>query len=176
MTPEELNRINAEHYAKQQKTFAEQCEKHPERLVVAARRATKLVQMGLCGDADFLEDTSIEAVMGAESRRESSYQSRHQANVASKPRKKKEKTTLSGEFIERMTSERDDERSLTEFIDLALADKIEGVGLKKHPAVPLAYLATAYAVPVESDDEAKGWKKKSHETLKEWWKKAGRII
>ncbi|MBV7477184.1 hypothetical protein [Pseudomonas sp. PDM31] len=165
MTPEELNRINAEHFAKRQKKFAEQCENHPEQLVVAARRATKLVLAGHCGDADFLEDTSIEAVMGAESRR--------QAEVASKQRKKKEKTTLSGEFIKRMTLARRDVMTFPEFIESALMGSIDGITLSVHESGRYCVDADAVLRPEGAPQEPE---KKSKETLKGWWKEAGKII
>jgi hypothetical protein len=167
MTPDELNRINAEHYAKLQKKFADQCEKHPERLEAAARRATKLVQKGLCGDADFLEDTSIEAVMGAESRR--------QAKVASKPRPKdEEKTpTVKGEFIKRMTLARRDVMTFTEFIESALMGSIDGILLSVHESG--RYCLDADAV-VRPEGNPQDLEKKSKETLKGWWKEAGKLI
>jgi hypothetical protein len=180
-----LNRDNAEYYAKRQAAEEQAL-------------AQKLERAGL-GDVDVMAalQSEAQAKVEAEERERAAartvldnmdmvrqalvegakdYIHTRQSAAASKPRKKKEKTTLSGEFIERMTSERHKDRSLPEFIDLALAGKIKDIGLKKHPTLPLAYLATAHAVPVESDDEAKGWKKRSHETLKEWWKKAGKII
>ena len=169
MTPEELNRINAEYCAKRQEKFAEQCKKHPERLDVAARRATKLVQAGLVGDADFLADTSIEAAMAKSS---------SQSELASRTRKRSEQPTIKSEFIKQMARARREGMRLSEFIESVKSGSVEGVELYDHKSG--RYVVDAEAVvdgtrkkslEVDEDD----LKKASLETLKGWWKEAGKI-
>lgn len=150
-TPEEINRINAEFWARRQEKFAEQCEKHPARLDVSARRATKLVQAGMVADPDFLGDTSVEAAMAKSS---------SQSEAASNPRPKK-KPTLKSEFQAAMAKAKREGLTLGEFIESAKEGSIDGIELSEHESG--RYVIDAAAV--DGDKE-----KKAHETLKSWWK------
>jgi hypothetical protein len=60
-TPEDLNRINTEFWAKKNTEFAKLIEQYPHDLAEAVDRANRLISAGHMHNPAFLEETSLEA-------------------------------------------------------------------------------------------------------------------
>lgn len=161
-TPEEINAINAAFWEKRSADFEAAINdqspagKSARRLALGALQDQEWNQLSKeQKPLEQLLEESIPAMRDAVN-----------ANAAKMPRPKN-KPTIRSEFLREMKSARNRGEQLDDFIDAVKAGSIEGLELTDHPNLPGQYLVSADAV------EAYGVKK-SHETLKDWWKAAGK--
>ncbi len=151
MTPEELNRINAEFWVKQQEKFAESMADVTVRQLTFGAAAEEQLNRPVSEQRP-LEQIAAEALP--------SMQKASNRAAASNPRPKK-KPTLKSEFQAAMAKVKREGLTLGEFIESAKAGSIDGIELGDHESG--RYVIDAAAV--DGDPE-----KKAHETLKSWWK------